>query len=156
MPYKLSINITESRIGKCYVNAYKDRWDDLCKLFAQPVDSDSATLDNTSTETGEGDLKEPSDPTVSIEPSNPVGVAQKDPCPYGYVSDSPTSSSSLWNFCDDFYGCDDDADSLQPLPVVPMPGQKSEATKCLSPPAAQSEGQASSTALNRTPVKKGD
>ncbi|KAL2243394.1 UNVERIFIED_CONTAM: hypothetical protein Sindi_0457400 [Sesamum indicum] len=85
----------ESRIGKCYVIAYEDMWDDLCKLFSQPVDSDSASVDNGSPEWKEADSKDHSDRVVPIQPSDPVVVVHKDPCPCGYISDSPTSSSSL-------------------------------------------------------------
>ncbi|KAL2230666.1 UNVERIFIED_CONTAM: hypothetical protein Sindi_1661000 [Sesamum indicum] len=85
----------ESRIGKCYVNAYEDMWDDLCMLFAQLVDSDSALVDNGSPELKEADSKDHFDPNAPVQPCDPVAFVHKDPCPYGYVSDSPTSSSSL-------------------------------------------------------------
>ncbi|KAL2235558.1 UNVERIFIED_CONTAM: hypothetical protein Sindi_1288000 [Sesamum indicum] len=135
-----------------FVTAHDSTWKEFCK----PVDSDSASVDNGSSESKEADSKDHFDPIVPIQLSDPVAIVHKDPCPYGSISDSPTSGSSLWNFHDDFYGFEDVADSMQPLPHVPSVGQKCEDTNCGSPSGVRSEGQASSSASNRTPVKKVD
>lgn len=131
-------------------------WDGQCQLFTQLVDSDSVCAEDASHHAKGDDAEKPSNDTALVEPTKAVVDDQSDPCPYWYISDSPTSSSSLWNFIDDFYGCRDDADSLQQLPGVPNPERQPKMPKCESPSAAMSEGQASSSASNRTPVKKVD
>ncbi|KAL2246107.1 UNVERIFIED_CONTAM: hypothetical protein Sindi_2878900 [Sesamum indicum] len=85
----------ESYIDKCYVNAYEDMWDDLCNMFAQPVDSDSAFVDDVSPDTKEEDAKDQSDHTIAIQPSKPSGVAQKDPCPHCRLFQLPARNAQI-------------------------------------------------------------
>ncbi|KAL2232402.1 UNVERIFIED_CONTAM: hypothetical protein Sindi_1420200, partial [Sesamum indicum] len=73
----------ESRIGKCHVNAYEDMWAELCKLFAQPVDSNTVSVDNEDAQDTEGESKEQPAHDGDVEATDSPGGPLKDPCPYG-------------------------------------------------------------------------
>ncbi|KAL0383227.1 UNVERIFIED_CONTAM: hypothetical protein Scaly_0610000 [Sesamum calycinum] len=84
----------ESRIGKYYVNTYKDLWVELCQLFAESDDFDSRTLEEVEPECKDVNLgKEPE--AVVVETSTPEVKVDSDPFRCGYVSDNPASTSSL-------------------------------------------------------------
>ncbi|KAL2228362.1 UNVERIFIED_CONTAM: hypothetical protein Sindi_1815900 [Sesamum indicum] len=94
--------------------------------------------------------------TAVVETSKPRGKVDTNPFPCGYVSDSTASSSSLWNFMDEFDGSDSDAYSMLPLPGIPSFKKKPSIVNCESSPSVKSKGPASSTASNGTPLKKFD
>ncbi|KAK4413756.1 hypothetical protein Salat_2788400 [Sesamum alatum] len=69
-----------------------------------------------------------------------------------YNSDSSSESSSMWRALHEYYGSDNDADSILPPPGVPL--WKRAKAAHYSPASQKSAGASSSTALNATPLKK--
>ncbi|KAL2226336.1 UNVERIFIED_CONTAM: hypothetical protein Sindi_1992300 [Sesamum indicum] len=119
---------------KCYVNTYEDMLEELCQLFAQPVDSYLGTVGEPESELNEVKSEKGPDAPALVETTKVSREVPNDPCPFAYVSDSSSSSSSSWNFMDEFYGCQSDADSVLPLPGVPSSQKKPKLPNCESPP----------------------
>ncbi|KAK4428808.1 hypothetical protein Salat_1180700 [Sesamum alatum] len=112
----------ENKLARCYVNAYEDLLEELCMLFGVPVENEEAPPVDPPAEDAPlvafGADAQPLEGWVDPAPVAIEGAPAIQPVVH-VISDSSDSSSSLWRFIDDYYGSDDDADSILPPPGVP-------------------------------------
>ncbi|KAK4417027.1 hypothetical protein Salat_2528200 [Sesamum alatum] len=86
------------------------------------------------------------EPTPHVQEAEPAHVAPEgEPVPHDagapnpvlYISDSSSSSSSMWKALQEYYGSEGDADSVLPPPGVPL---WKRATAAHHSPASQKSG----------------
>ncbi|KAK4423653.1 hypothetical protein Salat_1948200 [Sesamum alatum] len=114
---------------------------------------------------------DPAGEVLLVEPLNQVGPADSPnealhaepvpeaaglPPPVLVISDSSDSSSSMWRRSEEYYASNSSADSVLPVPGVPLGMSKRIKLEHSSPPSQKSGGASSYTASNATPIKKAD
>ncbi|KAK4427125.1 hypothetical protein Salat_1481400 [Sesamum alatum] len=156
----------ENKLTRCYVNAYEELLEELCMLFGQPVEDEDAPA---------ADAPPEGPPPVALGAApQPVAIGAAPQLVEGFVdpaliqnddelvilpvvhviSDTSDSSSFIWRFIDEYYGSESDADYVLPPPGVPGSIAKKKPHAAEKSPGGHSQGQASSSASNTTPVKK--